>query len=439
MNGLILEPFGGPGGWSTGLALLDRRDAVGIDLDADACRTAVAAGHRRVRADVAAFPLGHLAGRVEGVVMSPPCQAFSRAGKRLGLADQPALFAHLRLVQQAGRWVPHDPADWHDPRSPLVLEVVRWVDALRPAWLVCEQVPDVLPFWQAVARWLRRLGYASAVGLRSSEQFGVPQTRLRAFLAAARDGRPVRLPSATHRAYRSAAPEGPDLFGDGLLPWVSMADALGWGDGVSVDCASPFQVVPGFDAAVRPCRTLTHKSRSWAIQTNQVPSGAGDYQRRDDSDPSPTVSGQGCSWAWTLETEQRADTAAGRVPITREHAEPAPTLVANADRWEIHGSPQDNATVRGGDELAPTVHFGAGMNQVDWVAQRQYDAETVRVEVWQAGVLQSFPADYPWQGTRTARFRQVGDAVPPLLAAAVAGEVLGVDWQRLLWGLERAS
>lgn len=410
MTGLILEPFGGPGGWSTGLALLGRRDAIGVELDPDACRTAVAAGHRRVRADVATFPLDHLAGRVEGMVMSPPCQAFSRAGKRLGLLDQPALYAHLRLVQRAGRWVDYDPDDWHDPRSPLVLQVVRWVDALRPAWVACEQVPDVLPLWQAVARWLRGLGYASAVGMRSAEQFGVPQTRQRAFLVAASDGRPVHLPAASHRAYQSAAPDGPDLFGDGPLPWVSMADALGW-------------------AADRP------------------------------------------------ETEQRSDTAAGRVPVTREAGQPAPTLVANADRWEIHGSAQSNATVRAAsepagtvnaairdqDQPAPTVHFGAWSNKVDWVAdrpatavcgdprlagpghrdreggQRQYDEQAVRVEVWQAGVLQSFPADYPWQGTRTAQYRQVGDAVPPLLAAAVLGELLGVDWRHRLWGLEAAS
>jgi len=49
----------------------------------------------------------------------------------------------------------------------------------------------------------------------------------------------------------------------------------------------------------------------------------------------------------------------------------------------------------------------------------------IRLSVEDALVLQSFRPDYPLQGNKTSKHRQIGDAVPPLLAAHVLA-VLGV-------------
>jgi len=50
-------------------------------------------------------------------------------------------------------------------------------------------------------------------------------------------------------------------------------------------------------------------------------------------------------------------------------------------------------------------------------------AEATRITHQQAGMLQAFPANMIWAGNRTEGFLQIGNAVPPPVAAAVLGEL----------------
>ena len=213
MSRLILDPFGGPGGWAEGLRMLGLSE-VGVELDASACATRAAAGHRTIRADVCTMPLDHLAGRVEGLIMSPPCQAFSMAGKRQGWD---ALNAICRAIAE-GDWSLRCPGSE-------VLQVGRWAETIRPRWIACEQVPTVNPIWLAyVVRWRDWCdGWTMWNGVLNAADYGVPQTRQRAFLVARTDGPPVHPPAPTHSDTGHAS-----MFGE-LRPWVSMDDAIGWG------------------------------------------------------------------------------------------------------------------------------------------------------------------------------------------------------------------
>ena len=75
----------------------------------------------------------------------------------------------------------------------------------RPRWVALEQVPAVLELWSEFAGLLAVHGYDVAAGVLSAEQYGVPQTRRRAFLIASLDG-PARLPAPTHRSYDPRRP-----------------------------------------------------------------------------------------------------------------------------------------------------------------------------------------------------------------------------------------
>jgi len=99
-------------------------------------------------------------GTVDLLVGGTPCQSFSVAGLRAGMAD---------------------------PRGNLALTFLALVDRQRPRWVLWENVPGVLSSnggrdLGAIIGALEQLGYGWAFRILDAQHFGVPQRRRRLFL-----------------------------------------------------------------------------------------------------------------------------------------------------------------------------------------------------------------------------------------------------------------
>ncbi|WP_280184723.1 MULTISPECIES: DNA cytosine methyltransferase [Nocardia] len=224
----MIDLFAGPGGLDVAARWLGL-SVYGFEWDRNACATRSAAGLNDRPHDVRGFG-PETAPNAWILAGGPPCQTFTVAGTGAG---RKALDEVLRYVVRMGNEedVSADLATLQDERTGLVLEPLRWALAAHNSGdpykaIVLEQVPAVLPIWQAMGTVLEQLGYQVTCDVLRTEQFGVPQTRRRAILIASLEGK-RKLPEATHRPYRKGVER---TAGDSdLLPWETMDAALNRG------------------------------------------------------------------------------------------------------------------------------------------------------------------------------------------------------------------
>lgn len=354
--------FAGAGGWDLAAAALGIH-ARGVENMKEARATRAAAGLATIHDDVWTFQPD---GTATGLIASPPCQTFSAAGKGAGRKALDDVLRGIRddyVSDLDHLWFLG--AEVGDDRTALVLTPLHFALTGGYEWLAWEQVPTVLPVWEACAAKLRDEGWNTWTGLLHAEQYGVPQTRKRAFLFASRTA-PVCAPRPTHSRYYSRTPDRLDM---GVEKWVSMAEALGWGL-----TERPAPTVTGGGTETGGAEPIAKIQERWASR--------GD---------------------WVLRSSNNAHAA------IRPISHPASTVMFGAASNDVRWYPP-GATARGVAESAPTRH-----------------SSSVRVTVAEAGVLQSFPADYSWQGAKGKQYLQCGNAVPPGLALHALGAAAGVD------------
>lgn len=354
--------FAGAGGWDLAAQRLGIRSR-GVETMAAARATRDAAGLETIHDDVWTF-------RPDGCarlkISSPPCQTFSQSGSgsgRKAMNDVLSLIpyvADMTLAQLKA-------AGQHlgDDRTALVLAPLWFAlhyDHYREiAW---EQVRTVQPVWDACAAELRLHGWHVWTGKVYAEQHGVPQARTRSVLLGSRT-LIVGAPKPTHSRFY---PHNPGKFDTGVPRWVSMAEALGRGM-----THRPSMTVTGGGTSSGGAEPFGNAARQGMLREIE----AGRWQ------PVPAIEGE------TAES------------ITWPYNRPSPTIVGSFHP-EIVAAPS---------------YRGPGS------PPRQDTPGSVRVTVAEAGVLQSFPADYPWRGNSGKQYQQAGNAVPPLLAEAILRSV----------------
>ena len=189
-QGRYVDAFCGAGGMSLGFEWSGSECIAATDID-EACLEAFSKNRQLPESTVVSTDLSNedsyhrfvrhakslLAGSsLDFLIGGPPCQGFSTAGNN-------------RL---------------EDPRNLLVWAFVQLIQDLAPGVVVMENVPALA--WKrssgilnALLNRISSLGYAATTIIAHAETFGVPQTRRRLFVLAARDPSRLKIPAPMFR------------------------------------------------------------------------------------------------------------------------------------------------------------------------------------------------------------------------------------------------
>ncbi|KMO99777.1 DNA cytosine methyltransferase [Streptomyces roseus] len=379
-NPFVLDLFAGPGGLDVAGQVLDI-PSLGIEWDRSACLTRYAAGLDTLHADVSAVrrdSFESLPPEINVLAGGPPCQTYSVAGHGAGrqALDRVEEYIERLVAGESDQKIDEDLKTLTDPRTALVLEPLRYaIQATRSPnrehrpydVIVLEQVPAVAPLWRHYAKVLEKTGlpdgtkYKVVVDILATETYGVPQTRSRAVLIARREGLGnPSLPLATHRSY----------------------EAKEWnrknGTSEPDQAADQAHQPPLYEAAT--ASKSAEDPQSWRSMRDALAAPVGTHPGR----PAPFL----------VRSNYGSSGNPGRRGV-RTDRQPAATVTGRISRFVVFEHLDENIVYEG-----------------------------PRFTMNEAGMLQSFPPDYPWSGT--AQAQQVGNAVPPLFGAHLLSAALGL-------------
>ncbi|HJU14245.1 MAG TPA: DNA cytosine methyltransferase [Candidatus Nitrosotalea sp.] len=323
-------------------------------------------------------------GDVDVIIGGPPCQGFSNVG-RVKIASL-VKSGHRNGRSTNARFI-------DDKRNHLYKSFIRFVEWFRPKAVVMENVPGMMSYRDGIVveqikEDFGKAGYHNVDSrVLNAVDYGVPQSRKRIIFMATRENIPIVWPRRTHFPKSEF---DRTLLSPDSKNYISVWDAIGdlphlqlpkknikYSDSIRRYKHGPscdFQrLMRGDLKSVHNNITRWHRKKDIQVFKNMAP---------------------GSKWHQLSETDRK------KIGYSNESFN---------DKWKRLPLNEPSWTV------VSHIHKDGYM----YIHPTQNRTLSVR----EAARLQSFPDSFVFHGSRSAQFKQIGNAVPPLLAMAIAIEI----------------
>jgi DNA (cytosine-5)-methyltransferase 1 len=445
----VVDLFCGAGGFSLGFRAAGCEIAAAVDFDEVAGET-LRSNFEKLQPEsppqvlcgdegnLEEVDLSHLVSEAPDIVIGgPPCQGFSRVGR-----------GKLASLSEEGAA--------EDARNGLYLRYLDAVRLWRPRAVVMENVPGMQNVGgrsvaDEAANDLIKCGYRVGYAILNASWYGVPQFRERLIFIGLRSdlGLLPSMPPATHRA---ALPPGyvppPERFEMFLpftdlhheldvdtrhakLPATNVVEALGdlpvfrdHLEGIPAPRGN-FRSKRRYSSAAQSSfaklmRNWPGLGRSRQVVDHAIHRTPRDYETfrrmRPGDRYTEAISIARARFREELERQRAAGTAPDEgssafQELERAFVPPYPEDIF-LDKWRklIREMPSWTVPAHLSKDSYSHIHYD--------------DAQARTISIREAARLQSFPDGYLFSGNLADCFRQIGNAVPPLMAWAVASELL---------------
>ncbi|BAI93663.1 MULTISPECIES: DNA cytosine methyltransferase [Limnospira] len=345
----FIDLFSGAGGMSCGLEMAGFECLLGVDFDKSAIQT-FQNNHPQAETicgdlrEISTEQIRELIGdrHINLICGGPPCQGFSTIGTNNNL----------------------------DKRNFLFLEFLRFVEQLKPDYIIIENVTGLLSrknenTLTSILTCLQNIGYTVDVRVLSAHHYGVPEKRRRTIFLGNRFGVPNLYPSPQFQDNE------PDLY---FLP-AAKTVGFAWENWLTYQGKT-------YNHDPRTAQIPNHLERQ---RIQHIPEGKGVRYQPDQQAYLPPDLWYNIDWEKLRESRFRE------------------TKLKRLAR----------------DSYSPTINTSR--------TTYYHPTENRYLTPREAAAIQSFPPNFIFYGTVTQQWRQIGNAVPPLLAKALGEAILKLD------------